>query len=325
MDDRKSLRGRAGAWSAMLSSVTALIFSVYSLYETVIKQADLQIYQPPLIYMYRENFRDVFAIPITLSNVGTQHGTVLSYDLEVTNPATLKGMKFQSLYFGESPKRNRRLFTPMTVAGRSSVADVVLFYALSPGSFVDVTGGVKLPLHFKLTLNADTTGGWLATRKPAASDFDMTADYIQSHNKMEAGEPTQFHDVRWTEEVATASATREKQLQPEQEAALAKNVEQTVKKCGSAFTVKFDWTSVPAGALKEFSASGYCDAALEGIRRVCDDALGKDAIKQKIKSMTCGFGGERSISLKDGSLAYTINFSSTNDADFVYAYLTNTL
>jgi hypothetical protein len=89
--------------------------------------------------------------------------------------------------------------------------------------------------------------------------------------------------------------------------------------------VKFDWTSVPAGALKEFSASGYCDAALEGIRRVCDDALGKDAIKQKIKSMTCGFGGERSISLKDGSLAYTINFSSTNDADFVYAYLTNTL
>jgi hypothetical protein len=49
MDDGKSLRGRVGAWSALLSSVTALVFSVYSLYETVIKQADLRIYQPPLM------------------------------------------------------------------------------------------------------------------------------------------------------------------------------------------------------------------------------------------------------------------------------------
>ena len=153
----------------------------------------------------------------------------------------------------------------------------------------------------------------------------MTADYIQSHNKMEAGEPTQFHDLRWTEEAAAAAATREKQIQPEQEAAIATNVERTNKICGSGFTVKFDWTAVPAGALKEFSAAGYCDAALEGIRRVCEEALGKDTVKQKIKSMTCGFGGERSISLKDGSLAYTINFNSTNDADFVYAYLQSNL
>jgi hypothetical protein len=325
MDDKKSLRGRAGAWSALLSSVTALIFSVYSLYETVIKQADLHIYQPPLIYMYRENFRDVFAIPITLSNVGTQHGTVLSFDLEVTHPETHKRMKFQSLHFGESPKRNTRLFTPITVAGRSSYTDVILFYALSPGSFVEATGGVKLPLRFKLTLNADTTGGWLAAKEPAAVVFDMTADYIQSHNQMEAGAPTHFHDLRWTEEVAAATATREKQIQPEQEAELARNVEHTTKKCGSGFAVKFDWTGVPTDALKEFSASGYCDAALQGIRRVCEDALGKDAVKQKIKSMTCGFGGERSISLKDGSLTYTINFNSANDADFVYAYLQNNL
>jgi hypothetical protein len=305
--------------------MTALVFSAYSLYETVIKRADLHIYQPPLIYMYRENFRDVFAVPITLSNLGTQHGTVLSFNLEVTHPETLKRMNFQSLHFGESPKRNTRLFTPITVAGRSSFTDVVLFYALARGAFVETTGGAKLPLRFKLTLNADAASGWLGTKEPAPVIFDMTAEYIQSHNKMEAGEPTHFHDLRWTEEVAIAAATREKQLQPEQEAALARNVEDTTKKCGSALTVKFDWTGVPPGALKEFSASGYCDAALQGIRRVCDDAPGKDAVKQKIKSMTCGFGVERSISLKDGSLAYTINFKSTNDADFVYAYLTNNL
>jgi hypothetical protein len=321
MDDGISLRGRAGAWSALLSSITALVFSVFSLYETVIKQADLRIYQPPLIYMYRENFRDVFAIPITLSNVGTQHGTVLSFDLEVTHPGTLKRVAFQSLHFGDSPKRNGRLFTAITVAGRGTFTDVILFYALSRGSFVEATGGVKLPLRFKLTLNAATTGGWFAAREPAAVVFDMTADYIQSHNQMEAGEPTQFHDLHWTEGVAAAVANRE----PEQEAALAKNAEHTNKKCGSGFTVKFDWTKIPPGALNEFSAAGYCDAALEGIRRVCEEALGKDAVKQKIKSMTCGFGGERAISLRDGSLDYTISFNSSNDADFVYAYLQNSL
>ena len=325
MDDGKSLRGRVGAWSALLSSVTALVFSVYSLYETVIKQADFRVYQPPLIYMYRESFRDVFAIPITLSNFGTQHGTALSFDLEVTHPETLKTMQFQSQFLGDSPKRNPRLFTPITVAGRSSYTDVILFYALATGSFVETTGGVKLPLRFRLTLNVDTAGRWFATKQPAAVVFDMTASYIQSHNRMEAGEPTQFHDLRWTEGVAVAAPAKEKQIQPQQEATLAKNAEQTNKKCESGFTVKFDWTGLPAGALKEFSAAGYCDAALEGIRRVCEEALGKDTVKQKIKSMTCGFGGERSITLKDGSLAYTINFNSTNDADFVYAYLQNNL
>jgi len=321
MSNGKSLHSSAGALSAMLSSVTALVFSAYSLYETVIKQADFRIYQPPLIYMYRENFRDVFAIPITLSNFGTQHGTVLSFDLEVTHPESLRTMNFQSQYFGDSPKRNPRLFTPITVAGRSSYTDVILFYAVATGSFVETTGGVKLPLRFKLTLNVDPAGRWFATRQPTPVVFDMTANYIQSHNRMEAGEPTQFHDLRWTEGVAAAAAKRE----PEQEAALARNVEQTNKKCGSGFTVKFDWTGIPTGALNEFSAAGYCDAALEGIRRVCEEALGKDAVKQKIKSMTCGFGGERAISLKDGSLDYTINFNSTNDADFVYAYLQNSL
>jgi|GEM_PF-1363340 len=325
MDDGRSFRNRASGWSALLSSIAALVFSIYSLYETVIKHADLRVYQPPLAYMYRESFRDVFAIPVTLSNVGTQHGTVLSFDLEVAQPGATTTTKFQSLHFGESHKRNTRLFTPITVAGRSSYTDVVLFYALSRGSFVETTGNVKLPLRFKLTLNMDRTTGWFATKEPAAVVFDMTADYIQSHNQMEAGSPTQFHDLRWTAAEAAAEVVKERQIQPEQEAALAKNVERANKKCGSGFTGKFDWSGLPSGALKEFSASGYCGAALDGIERVCEDALGKDAVKQKIKSITCRFGGERSISLKDGSLGYTINFKSSNDADFVNAYLQGNL
>jgi hypothetical protein len=124
---------------------------------------------------------------------------------------------------------------------------------------------------------------------------------------------------------ALAKSLKAKQIQARQEAELAKDVEHTNKTCGSGFPVKFDWTALPAGALEKFSAEGYCDAALEAVRRICADAPGKDAVKQSIRNMTCGFGRERTISLKDGSLHYTINFDSVNDADFVYAYLLNNL
>jgi hypothetical protein len=51
----------------------------------------------------------------------------------------------------------------------------------------------------------DPTSGWFATKQAPAAVFDMTANYIQSHNQMEARQPTRLHDLRWTEELpATA-------------------------------------------------------------------------------------------------------------------------
>ena len=124
---------------------------------------------------------------------------------------------------------------------------------------------------------------------------------------------------------ASAHAQLIKQIQERQEAELAKDVEYTNKTCGSGLTVQLDWSAAPVNELEKFSAEGYCDAALEGVRRICTDAPGKDAVKQGIKHITCGFGRERSISLRDGSLDYRIHFDSVNDADFVYAYLLNNL
>jgi hypothetical protein len=124
---------------------------------------------------------------------------------------------------------------------------------------------------------------------------------------------------------ASAHAQLIKQIQERQEAELAKDVEYTNKTCGSGLTVQLDWSAAPVNELEKFSAEGYCDAALEGVRRICTDAPGKDAVKQGIKHITGGFGRERSISLRDGSLDYRINFDSVNDADFVYAYLLNNL
>ena len=116
-----------------------------------------------------------------------------------------------------------------------------------------------------------------------------------------------------------------RQLEQKQEEALAADVERTNKTCAANFTVKFDWSAAPAAELEKYDAKGYCDNALRGIRRVCSDPAGREAVKQKIKSMTCGFGAERSISLEDGVLAYKINFTSVNDDDFAFEFLQNNL
>ena len=107
-------------------------------------------------------------------------------------------MTFQNQKFGDSPGSTARLFTPMTVAGRSSATDVVLFYAMATGSFVPTTtGNVTLPLRFALKLNVDTSGDWLTPRQPAPVVFEMTADHIASFNQMESGVPTLLLDARW--------------------------------------------------------------------------------------------------------------------------------
>jgi hypothetical protein len=120
---RRERGGSSGGFSAALAtlvSVIALAFSGYSFYETVLKQASLRFYPPPLVTMYPEDFRDVFAIPITISNDGAQRGTILPFDLEVTDKRTGNKMTFQSLFYGASPKdENKKMFVAITVAGRS--------------------------------------------------------------------------------------------------------------------------------------------------------------------------------------------------------------
>jgi hypothetical protein len=99
----------------------------------------------------------------------------------------------------------------------------------------------------------------------------------------------------------------------------------TDKACGTALDVKFDWTGIKEEDLRGYSSSGYCGSALEGVRKVCGDPAGKDAVKEKITGLVCSFGSSRQISLKNGTVHYQIYFDSRNDVDFVYEWLENEL
>jgi hypothetical protein len=195
-----------GSAIAAVVSLIALLFSGYTFYETVLKQAELRVYTSPLIHMYRQDFRDVFAIPVTISNDGAQRGTVLSFDLDITHRTTGQTQRFQNLHFGASPRGDVKLFTPITVAGGGSYSNVVLFHALETGSFVETTGGVELPLRLTLKLNVDQSDGWFGLLAPPPVTFAMTANFIASLRDMESGRPTQLHDARWTAARAKAKA-----------------------------------------------------------------------------------------------------------------------
>ncbi len=124
---------------------------------------------------------------------------------------------------------------------------------------------------------------------------------------------------------AQSPSPKMQQLMASEAAKLAKDAENTSQECGSPITATFDWNGLQEDALGNQSAHIWCDSALEAIRRVCRDAPGKEAVRQRIKSVTCGFGPDRAISLKDGTVGYKISFKSAHDTDFVFETLENAL
>jgi hypothetical protein len=121
-----------------------------------------------------------------------------------------------------------------------------------------------------------------------------------------------------------SQSLKERQYFAEQEQELAKEVSFANERCETNVVARFDWSGMPADR-KGAVPYAYCRAVLLGMRRVCEDAMGKEAVKQKIKSITCGFSPERSIALKDGAIDYKIQFRSANDANYVFEYLQNNL
>jgi hypothetical protein len=127
--------------------------------------------------------------------------------------------------------------------------------------------------------------------------------------------------------VVDAQSLKDKMYFEEQETYLAEQVPYLNKKCDAKITVKFDWSKPPKPEERTtYSAYGYCEAVLDAMRRVCESSqAGKGAVKEKIKSVTCGFGPQREIALKKGAIEYKIQYESANDADFVFEYLQNHL
>jgi hypothetical protein len=97
------LGGFEGGKLAAILSLFALVMSGYSLWETSLKQAEVQVFVPPVIQYaapYQNSNFEVIAVPVTLTNEGARTATMLSMELAVTDPRTKQTKRFYAADFG---------------------------------------------------------------------------------------------------------------------------------------------------------------------------------------------------------------------------------
>jgi hypothetical protein len=173
--DHVSRHDAGGWWAAVLSAI-AIVVSGLSLWETVLKQADLSVYVGDTISYTLDPFgnQEVVAVPITFTNGGAQDSAVMKVTLAIKNLTTNESDRFDGLYiadtryFGEvddvsTGKRRTKLpFAPLAVAGHAAYTGTILFYPTK------VRMGSRDPLLAKdtkidvvLTTTTPPTAGWL--------------------------------------------------------------------------------------------------------------------------------------------------------------------
>ena len=162
-----------------LMSAVALLFSAFSLYETVLRAPQLAIFVAPRIDYTDpdrpEAVREVFVMPITLANDGARSATVQAINLEVINPRTKQSKVFYAARLGSWGEAPLRPFAPVVLAGRATYSHALQFeprvgeavlriLELEPGNYV-----------FKLTLDvaAAGRGGGPASGGLAPLQFEM--------------------------------------------------------------------------------------------------------------------------------------------------------
>jgi hypothetical protein len=145
-----ALIGGGRAATTVISAV-ALLFSGFSLWETSLKQAELNVYVTGVVAYERDLSADdyilpaggfeVFAVPITIANGGARDGAVLALQLDATNPRTGMTGRFEATYTADAAyfantgaKRPKTPFSALVIAGRSAWTGTVLFYPVSYGN-----------------------------------------------------------------------------------------------------------------------------------------------------------------------------------------------
>jgi hypothetical protein len=155
---------------ATLFSATALALSLYSLWESSLRPADIHVFVPPVIQYaapYQNSNFEMIAIPVTVANEGAQTGTLLSMELAVTDPRTNETKHFYSADFGRWTMERTRSgayqpFAPISLAGHSSRTESVLFYTRGeqerPEQLIREPGTYRFALRLE---EATSSNGWL--------------------------------------------------------------------------------------------------------------------------------------------------------------------
>lgn len=156
-------------------STVALLVSGFSLYESSLKQAELSVFVAPrLDYVdpdRPEAVREVFVLPLTLANEGARSATVMSVNLEVTNPRTKQSKSFYAARLGSWGEAPLRPFAPAVLPGKAIYTQALQFEPRVGESVMRILDIEPGAYTFKLTLDLAGAG----VRGAQALQFEMQA------------------------------------------------------------------------------------------------------------------------------------------------------
>lgn len=172
-----------GRITAVVSAI-ALLFSGYSLWDSSLKGPALKVFVPPVIQYsspYQNSNFEVVAVPVTIINDGGRTGAVLSMTLEATSAKGGPTKKFYAADFGRWTMEKTRAnayepFAPISLAGKASRTETVLFYPKSPEEKPEQLITEPGVYKFKLLLDEASSSGpldSLTKSNAVAASFDM--------------------------------------------------------------------------------------------------------------------------------------------------------
>lgn len=183
--------GSHGGRLATVISALAFVFSGLSYYESALKAADLEIYVPPIVQYARDGGGDteLFAVPITIANSGSNTGTVLAMELIVdaldAKDDLTKSKAYYSAYFGEHPKDTNAInksFAPIAIPSRATYTETIRFYPQGNALPHAVRDAGNYRFTLKTTIALPAARGFFdnafGARAPDALVFERRLPYL---------------------------------------------------------------------------------------------------------------------------------------------------
>jgi hypothetical protein len=121
----------------------AVVSSGITLWQTSLRAANLEVFVPPVIRYaspYQNSYFEAFEVPLTIINSGARTGTVLSIDLIVSDSRRRVSKRFYSAYLGpwHMERGGFTPFMPISLAGRTSHSETLLFYPRSEETVMQI-------------------------------------------------------------------------------------------------------------------------------------------------------------------------------------------
>jgi hypothetical protein len=116
-----------------------------------------------------------------------------------------------------------------------------------------------------------------------------------------------------------------KKMHAQQEADLTDKLALTNQRCGSHVKATIDWSTFSEPDVLKTAVTPFCVAALDAIEDICGDDLGKQAITEKVKTVTCAGASAPAASFADGALTFSFSLAPNQNKLLVRDYLEKSL